>query len=719
MARKASSSLNPPLFNNGSGSEFIQSGRNLAIVPSPRDSSLAIFPINNANPTLLKPNYPKVAPIYFASEYNPPSGERRTFLTDTSIIWAALQNLLKTSEKKDFDIQNTDAILSGIRKLAIDYINFCKECWVYASQAITRSDPLQFNGDHYRKLYTCFSLFTVLYLPDTGFDNAPVGEELMDWLNTHYIEPATEEGDHLSSLERPWEDEIYWSYLTRTTLRGLSKASSFFLETLTRHPSHHLPRLSQQLIPLLTNHPRLQQFHTERDFAIASRRWRDKVKVLRIELDRVPEDVRDDGFDNWWDRFSDLVGILEGREEVVKRLCKELGADWKEVAVAWGVFIDPRLRRQDLPEVVLQVLDDIPADLTDLENCIISSLFLGKPVQALAVAAKLDIWLAAHLADLVEAIELIDRDPDDSGVSIRQRYVIAYAEYLHSDPGLWRLTVNYLYSCGDMGTRMADEILMRVPLRIQSIANEGERTQIRNGQLAGIIKEISATCFENNREEIRRAILRIAAQTFLKERDYGLAVSYCTSAEDWQGIGRVVDCVLDEYTRRGPEKFSHQVANIAPSLHALRAESAPALNGVYIYRLIFAVRLAEYHQRKSKGELQDAAVDVIAIFKDEIAPKSWWAVVLYDSIELLQTNEHMLFTSAEAGMLLHKLEEIFTLTSYGLGSDYLPVFMKVLKNSDEKYALQRLQIVRLALAKYFARCGVIGAGGKYGSGLRR
>lgn len=75
------------------------------------------------------------------------------------------------------------------------------------------------------------------------------------------------------------------------------------------------------------------------------------MKTLRLELDRVPEDDRSDGFDDWWDRFSDIVSILEGRAEVLKRLCLDLGASWKEVCVAWGIFVDPRLRRQDLPYV--------------------------------------------------------------------------------------------------------------------------------------------------------------------------------------------------------------------------------------------------------------------------------------------------------------------------------------------------------------------------------
>lgn len=58
-----------------------------------------------------------------------------------------------------------------------------------------------------------------------------------------------------------------------------------------------------------------------------------------------------------------------------------------------------------------QVLDELPADLTDPEDAIQTSLFLGRPTEALSESAKLDIWLAAHLADIVEAIELVDKEP--------------------------------------------------------------------------------------------------------------------------------------------------------------------------------------------------------------------------------------------------------------------------------------------------------------------
>ena len=75
------------------------------------------------------------------------------------------------------------------------------------------------------------------------------------------------------------------------------------------------------------------------------------MKALRVELHYVPEDEesRFDGWDNWWDRLSDIVAILEGREDVLMRVIQDLGGGWKEVCAAWGVFVDPRLRRQEIP----------------------------------------------------------------------------------------------------------------------------------------------------------------------------------------------------------------------------------------------------------------------------------------------------------------------------------------------------------------------------------
>lgn len=71
----------------------------------------------------------------------------------------------------------------------------------------------------------------------------------------------------------------------------------------------------------------------------------------------------------------------------------------------------------------------------------------------------------------------------------------------------------------------------------------------------------------------------------------------------------------------------------------------------------------------------------------------------------------LLFPPSGASELLRRLEEVFVRTSQGSGDDYLRVLTKMIKGGGEKEALERLKVVRLALARYFARCTFSGIGG--------
>jgi nuclear pore complex protein Nup85 len=52
-------------------------------------------------------------------------------------------------------------------------------------------------------------------------------------------------------------------------------------------------------------------------------------------------------------------------------------------------------------------------DPSSLEDMIHAALFSGQPVKALEHAAKLDPWLAAHLADFMDALSLIETEPEE------------------------------------------------------------------------------------------------------------------------------------------------------------------------------------------------------------------------------------------------------------------------------------------------------------------
>jgi nuclear pore complex protein Nup85 len=87
----------------------------------------------------------------------------------------------------------------------------------------------------------------------------------------------------------------------------------------------------------------------------------------------------------------------------------------------------------------------------------------------------------------------------------------------------------------------------------------------------------------------------------------------------------------------GPEVFARSVAAVAPSLQQLRAH--PGADGVFTHRLMFAVRYAEFHQRRLNGDLQEAALDVLTMFSEGLAPKTWWGVLLCDAVDLVRNGK--------------------------------------------------------------------------------
>jgi nuclear pore complex protein Nup85 len=105
-----------------------------------------------------------------------------------------------------------------------------------------------------------------------------------------------------------------------------------------------------------------------------------------------------------------------------------------------------------------------------------------------------------------------------SDLSLRDFHILAYAEYLYSDPALWRITIDYMYSCSDIGKLRADTILTRVPLQLRQ---QGQATnpetieRIRSGDIIGVLKDVNECCLQYNREGVRRIICKAGSRPFL------------------------------------------------------------------------------------------------------------------------------------------------------------------------------------------------------------
>ena len=96
----------------------------------------------------------------------------------------------------------------------------------------------------------------------------------------------------------------------------------------------------------------------------------------------------------------------------------------------------------------------------------------------------------------------------------------------------------------------------------------------------------------------------------------------------------------------GPENFIQYASEITSSLQDLYDQPGP--HAVFIHHLMFAVQYAHFHQCLAKGEFPNAASTLLAMFHEDIVPKTWWAVLLCDMVDLLQSCKSNVISSPGA-----------------------------------------------------------------------
>ena len=214
-------------------------------------------------------------------------------------------------------------------------------------------------------------------------------------------------------------------------------------------------------------------------------------------------------------------------------------------------------------------------------------------------------------------------------------------------------------------------------------------------------------------------------------------MAYSISAEDWPGLGHIIDHVLDEYISNGasfPLIEIPPLMNSPRSLHILTAcfdnssfhtgtsqpasgprcicPSAdvcsslctipPAVCARRVPRCLLGCLVDVPRRPRTKIVVGAPALGFCTPSAAQYAPSIFITVIL--GFTALWIGPELLFSSSDVVELLRKLNEIFVRTSQGAGGDYLRVMIRSLKSGGEQEALDRLKLVRLALAKYYGRC---------------
>lgn len=335
-------------------------------------------------------------------------------------------------------------------------------------------------------------LVGLLYAPADGRGEGVVGEELLDWLNQADCGPTAEEADELLSGQHaaePWRAEGFWGYVARACLRGFIPGASALVGTLGAHPSRAVSELAPRLAGHLERYPRSVHEPTERAFLASHAQWRAGLRLLSRPLQtagwaRASTDggeISREEADEVEEALDALLGLLAGEEDKVLDEC----VDWREALGAWGFWVRPGLKRDDLPETIGRILERLPPSTDDdmvegeeeverqarveekQADRVQLALVKGDAVGAAAAAVDSLPWLAAHMIDLLELLGLVPpSSPLGTGsLGLRDHYVLAYAGHLGADPGLWQIAAEYAGAVqGPIGQATVGALLSAVSL---------------------------------------------------------------------------------------------------------------------------------------------------------------------------------------------------------------------------------------------------------------
>ncbi|WVN86702.1 uncharacterized protein L203_101874 [Cryptococcus depauperatus CBS 7841] len=583
-------------------------------------------------------------------------------------------------------------------------------------KAQTDTDPTL--RDQFSDAYNIINLAEILYLPVDGKGEGLVGEELLDWVNEVDIAPDNQLGNEIMSIQNPYDHPSFWPYITQSILRGFHLPAASFLRSISSHPYQPISKLAILLAQHLTLFPRSieSRWRVDLDFLQAHKRWLVKFRSeFQTWLSGKPRGKWfDDEYKRWEDDFRGIVELMEGKTE---RVLQEAG-DWREALGAWGILVDVNLRRDHLPEIVGMILEKVPIDKELTDHIIQASLCSADIVKALMGTYILNPWLSAHLSDILDKLSLIPDDEEHFETSLRDYFLLEYAQMLQDSlqgKAFWRVVCDYLNGSGEEGRERLAEWLKRVyiPLEQDFKSNsdvdafgqdeEGmdveqtlETASGKDGEAVKLLEEVRSACFEFNLPDVWTDISQVLAKRLMHAGKFGMAATLALMGRDGWALARIAEKVMERFTIAGPEEYLNTVDTLPPTLLSeapealaqLQSTSIKATNfssqsvmSVFASRITFLSEFRDYLLFLEQNARDNAAGKIVNLLTSEIAPVDFWAVLLVESIDLLEDSE-ILFNSNETFELMRVLQQVLDNASFA-PQNYLGQLVHYLRRTED------------------------------------
>ncbi|KAF0369776.1 nuclear pore complex protein Nup85 [Gigaspora margarita] len=533
----------------------------------------------------------------------------------------------------------------------------------------------------FQDISAVWELCRIIYIPSKQEYNqfGQLSLELIKWINHCFpLHPLTEdEEEHLEQLQQNQElhqDDFFWSRLCGLVIRGLPEAK-MFLKSIDKNDGSEFSDYVKLVLDILDTRPRVTELEYH-EFNLRRHEWLSKISDLQTKL-------RGKSFLEG--RINDILMILRGHTKTII----EKSSTWQEALGGLVYHVRPTCDAQELKNILNVILEKIDTCNTALDDALIEFIF-RRVEKGIQHCERIDLWLSAHLSDILNKLDLVGRIHSQSShqkqsniiaqpdVDIREHYLLSYAESMVFHTTLWQLAFKYFEHCETCGYSYMSQLVVRIPFE----------DEFKASKLLSICKENGLTFQE-------KTISRIMGKKYWQNERYASAIVYFINAGDTASLEVIYRRFLDNYIDTGKLTFLDTIESIQ-----LDEDSPVSIKFLSRYRL--------FHALKQNGEVQRAGAILMELLKAQVAPISFWPVLLLNALPLLQegkARKMIIFSTQDTLEILRNLQDV---TSFVYQEEFLACIERLKKWHTQENGYPELDnnltALRLALLQNSADC---------------
>ncbi|KAJ1565483.1 Nucleoporin nup85 [Nowakowskiella sp. JEL0078] len=463
----------------------------------------------------------------------------------------------------------------------------------------------------------------------------PIGEELLLWITQN--EPLAPGRVH-SIAQKPFERHLhpdFWpvlfSYILRAQFKHvISMLRDIPMDTDLMNTEDNVINI---LIDFMKTMPRIRFYESKLVFLEEFATWRENLQcyVSESQLQQMLDN------EEYVEKFLLVFRTLYGDEETILNLSES----WFEAIVALTVYSHPATTRTEVGGLLSEIQNKINNGTA--YECVIESILKLDIISAIPHCLKIDGWLVAHLTDFLDKLSKFDELKSSTllnsemermltlksemNISMRDWFLINYANTCLGNGELWVVGLDYLTFCGSAARATMEEAVLRIP----------PDSDFR-------IKKLLEYCSNNKLVEQANIIHKVIAKSQYASGNLGDAIYHYLSAGEHKRTARIIDKLIDGLLETGDIDTVDSLVRSLPG-------------DVSDERLFFLYRYCEFHKEYRQKQYVKAGNLLISLLNSGHAPKRMWPNLLLDAIPLLQSKV-LIFNVEDTYELMRCLEEV-------------------------------------------------------------